>query len=425
MPEEKVFPSDSADEAYPEPSKKNLDPTCQELRNPDSIEQAKQSRKKALLQFRCRVEDAIISNYILEDTKGKITSNPKENLNPRDITLWGVPLQPSKGHEGTDIVLLKFLRSKDFKVSEAFNMLRRTLKWRKEFDVEGIADEKLDSGLENLSSVDGEDKLGRPVCYEQFGALKNREFYNKTFGTQKKHEEFVRWKIQSMEKGIQKLRFRPGGANSILQVTDLKNSPGPAMKELRSLNKKTLALFQEKYPDLIFRNIYINVPFWDFVSHSLQSQNSNSKFVFARPARVTQTLLKYIAPENIPVQYGGLKREIDDEFSPNDKVVSLSVRGGAEQIIRIPVAETGVTVVWDVAVVGYEVNYKEEFIPDDDCSYNVLLQVEKKMRESVRNSFYIYEPGKIVITIHNGTTKKKKIFFRHKTKPTLPLYILK
>lgn len=82
--------------------------------------------------------------------------------------------------------------------------------------------------------------------------------------------------------------------------------------------------------------------------------------------------------------------------------------------------------IWDVTVVGYEVSYKEEFIPDDDCSYNVLLQKEKKMRESARNSFYIYEPGKIVITIDNGaSSQKKKIFIRHKSKETLPVYSLK
>ena len=81
--------------------------------------------------------------------------------------------------------------------------------------------------------------------------------------------------------------------------------------------------------------------------------------------------------------------------------------------------------VWDATVVGFDVSYKEEFIPDDDCSYNVLLQNERKMKESARNSFYIYEPGRIVITIDNATSKNKKIFFRNKSKPTLPVYVSK
>ncbi|KAF7121391.1 hypothetical protein RHSIM_Rhsim13G0035300 [Rhododendron simsii] len=445
MPGEKVFPSeeyvyneidDEEEEeeeggtlSFQECLDGNNDTIGQESENPDSVE-LKQSRKKSLLEFRCLVEDAILSNYILGKNNGKFELPSDLRGNLREITLWGVPLLPSRGHDGTDVVLLKFLKARDFKVPEAFSMLRRTLKWRREFKVEGILDEKIDSRLENLEFIDGEDKQGRPVCYTLFGALKNKEFYKSTFGTEEKNQEFLRWKVKSMEMGIQKLGFKSGGENSILQITDLKNSPGPATKELSSLNKKIVVLFQENYPELIFRNIYVNVPFWYYVSHALHSQfisqRTKSKFIFVRPLRVTQTLLKYIAPENLPVQYGGLKRENDNEFSTDDTVLRFSVRGGTIQKIKIAVAEAGVTVIWDLTVVGYEVSYKEEFIPDDDCSYNVLLQKEKKMRESARNSFYIYEPGKIVITIYNGaSSQKKKIFIRHKSKETLPVYSLK
>ena len=79
--------------------------------------------------------------------------------------------------------------------------------------------------------------------------------------------------------------------------------------------------------------------------------------------------------------------------------------------------------VWDLSVVGWDVSYKEEFVPDDEGSYKILLQNQKRMGESVRNSFYISEPGKILITIHNGTFKKKRVLYRSKAKPTVPMYI--
>lgn len=77
--------------------------------------------------------------------------------------------------------------------------------------------------------------------------------------------------------------------------------------------------------------------------------------------------------------------------------------------------------VWDVTVVGWDVTYMEEFIPDDDCSYKILIRKEKKIEECVRNSFYINEPGKIVLTIENRTYKRKKVFYRSKIKPATPL----
>lgn len=82
------------------------------------------------------------------------------------------------------------------------------------------------------------------------------------------------------------------------------------------------------------------------------------------------------------------------------------------------------TITWDVTVVGWDVSYKEEFIPDDEGSYNILLQNQNRVGESTRNSFYISEPGKIVITVENGNFKRKRMFYRSKTRVTVPMFIL-
>lgn len=74
---------------------------------------------------------------------------------------------------------------------------------------------------------------------------------------------------------------------------------------------------------------------------------------------------------------------------------------------------------WDVTVLGWEVNYKEEFVPADEGSYTIIIQKGKKIGSqegSVRNSFCNSEPGKVVLTIENSSSKKKRIFYRYKTK---------
>lgn len=78
--------------------------------------------------------------------------------------------------------------------------------------------------------------------------------------------------------------------------------------------------------------------------------------------------------------------------------------------------------IWDLTVDGCELTYKEEFIPNDEGSYDILLKEKKKMEQSVRTSFYISEPGIIKITIDNETYKKIKVFYRYKTKATVPVY---
>lgn len=79
------------------------------------------------------------------------------------------------------------------------------------------------------------------------------------------------------------------------------------------------------------------------------------------------------------------------------------------------------SVTWDITVIGYDVAYREEFVPEDDSSYKILLQ-EKKMGEGMRNSFYIREVGKIVISIVNHSFTRKKAFYRYKTKGSMPIY---
>ena len=81
--------------------------------------------------------------------------------------------------------------------------------------------------------------------------------------------------------------------------------------------------------------------------------------------------------------------------------------------------QEGSVAVWDVAVVGWDINYKEEFVPSDEGSYTILLQKGKKMvagEEAVRNSFKNSEPGKIVLIIENPGSKKKKALMRYKVR---------
>lgn len=177
----------------------------------------------------------------------------------RDISIWGVPLLPSKGNESTNIVLLKFLRAREFKVNEALEMLKKTLQWRKEFKIDTILEEQFEADLSSAAYMCGVDRQSHTVCYNIFGVLDNEEIYDKTLGTEEKREQFLRWRVQLMERGVQKLDFKPDGVNSLVQVNDLKNSPGPARKEVRAAVNKAVTLLQDNYPEFVAKNVRISI----------------------------------------------------------------------------------------------------------------------------------------------------------------------
>lgn len=213
--------------------------------------------KKSLIELKSRLEDALNGNFLLHEEKKGVSQNF------RDITLWGVPLLPSKGHEGTDIILLKFLKAQSYKVNEALENLRQTLIWRVEQGIDDIANENLGDNkeLSKLVFIESVDNQGHPLCFNSYGGFRDKELYAKTFGTEQKRKEFLRWRIQFMEKSIKTLSFKVNGVDSFLLISDMKNAPGPgnSMKELGPISKDAVSLFQHYYPELIYKHVSCRV----------------------------------------------------------------------------------------------------------------------------------------------------------------------
>ncbi|XP_030503540.1 patellin-3 [Cannabis sativa] len=339
-------------------------------------------------------------------------------LAPEEVSIWGVPLLMD---ERSDVILLKFLRARDFKVKDAFLMLKNTVEWRKQFGIEELVDEDLGSDLDKVVFMHGVDKEGHPVCYNVYGEFQSKELYQNTFSDEEKRQMFLRKRIQFLERSIRKFDFTPGGVSTFVQINDLKNSPGPGKWELRQATKQALQLLQDNYPEFVAKQVFINVPWWYLAVNRMISpfltQRTKSKFVFAGPSKSADTLLRYIAPEQIPIKYGGLSK--DGEFGTNDAVTEVIVKPAAKHTVEFPVTESCV-LSWEVRVAGWDVKYGAEFVPSAEESYTVIIQKSRKVggnEEPVLcNSFKVGEAGKVVLTIDNSTSKKKKLLYRLKTK---------
>lgn len=192
----------------------------------------------------------------LKSTEQKALSSLKHLLSSSSdsLSIWGISLL--SGDERSDVILLKFLRARDFNPVHAHAMLLRCLEWRKDFETDVILDEDL-VGMKELEGVVaymyGIDRVGHPVCYNAYGVFKDAETYDRVFGDDEKLKRFLRWRVQVMERGIDLLQFKPGGINSIIQVTDLKDMP---KSELRVASKQILSLFQDNYPEMVARKVF-------------------------------------------------------------------------------------------------------------------------------------------------------------------------
>lgn len=192
-----------------------------------------------------------------EPVQEKIESKDESTLSlpPEEVSIYGIPLLAD---ERSDVILLKFLRARDFKVKEALTMIKNTIRWRKEFGIEELLDEKLGDELEKVVYMHGFDKENHPVCYNIYGEFQNKELYKKTFSDEEKRQNFLRWRIRFLEKSIRNLDFNNGDACTIVHVNDLKDSPGPGKWEIRQATKQALQLFQDNYPEFVAKQVILH-----------------------------------------------------------------------------------------------------------------------------------------------------------------------
>lgn len=216
----------------------------------------KESERKALFELQNKLEEAIAEGNFLKRESEEAPDQEAQDANHRDFSIWGVPLLPSKGGKSTDVVLLKFLRAREFKVKDAFEMLRNTLRWRKEAKVDSILDEDdLREEFGKAGFINGLDREGHPVCYNVLGVFQDEEISRVVFGSEEGRKKFLRSRVQIMEQGIKELVMKPGGVSSLLHITDLKDLIGLSKKEVRDTLKQAVQLLQDNYPEFVARNV--------------------------------------------------------------------------------------------------------------------------------------------------------------------------
>ncbi|CAN6932624.1 unnamed protein product [Brassica oleracea] len=362
------------------------------------------------------IEESIVSVTPPENT----VVSEAEPMEPEEVSIYGVPLLQD---ERSDVILLKFLRARDFKVKEALTMLKNTVQWRKEIKIDELVEAKAGeeaSEFEKMVFAHGVDKEGHVVIYSSYGEFQNKEL----FSDKEKLNKFLNWRIQLQEKCVRALDFSsPDAKSSFVFVSDFRNAPGLGKRALWQFIRRAVKQFEDSYPEFATRELFINVPWWYIPYYKtfgsiITSPRTRSKMVLAGPSKSADALFKYISPEQVPVKYGGLSKDIP--ISTEDTVTEAIVKPAAKYTIDLP-ASDACMLSWELRVLGADVSYGAQFEPTTEGSYAVIVSKNRRIESTdepvITESFKVGEPGKIVITIDNQTSKKKKVLYRFKTLP--------
>ncbi|KAL0437907.1 UNVERIFIED_CONTAM: Patellin-3 [Sesamum latifolium] len=136
---------------------KKTEPSFEVEKIPETskIPKLSSSERKAFKEFILLLQEAL-ENHEFSATR----SIPKLTVesSPEKVSIWGVPLLED---DRTDAILLKFLKAKNFNVGESFTMLKNTIRWRREFDVDGLMEQTgQGDDLKKVVYVHGHDREG-------------------------------------------------------------------------------------------------------------------------------------------------------------------------------------------------------------------------------------------------------------------------
>ncbi|CAI2169419.1 18740_t:CDS:2 [Funneliformis geosporum] len=221
---------------------------------------------------------------------------------PENYTLWEVALDKDSKDERLDVILIKFLRARSFDVNKSKEMMKKCIEWRIGFNADELLTETFPSSIfAKIGFIHKHDKEFRPVTYNLYGRINNQEIFGNM-------DQFIRWRMQLMEKGIKLLDF--ANVDQMIQVHDYNLVTYSSYdKTAKQASKLVTEIMQENYPEFLAVKLFVNIPWWGewifkFISMFL-SEQTKKKFVLTSADRVKEIMLALIDEENLPTFYGG------------------------------------------------------------------------------------------------------------------------
>ncbi|EGG23892.1 cellular retinaldehyde-binding/triple function domain-containing protein [Cavenderia fasciculata] len=271
---------------------------------------------------------SIEQTRILADFRVFIDQNAKEWKEKlglaSQLELWHINLEVESPLR--DMILIKFLRARDFKLDCAQTMLYNTFVWRKEFNVDNLVNEQFPE-YDNIGSI-GVDRLGRPVMYNYYCNIDvNKIFANGDVST------FLRWKVSQMETSIKSLAENGWKESQMLVVHDYKDVSLFSMdSRTKQASKQTIQLLQDNYPEILAVKYFINIPwFFERLVNLFTSERTKKKFVVCDSNSYRHHLLENIDITKLPAKYGGLNNIQQDGNNIEDTTAATTTKGDNEQ----------------------------------------------------------------------------------------------
>ncbi|KAI4503721.1 hypothetical protein M0802_001124 [Mischocyttarus mexicanus] len=232
-----------------------------------------------------------------------------------------------------DYFLLRWLKAREWNVESAEKMLRNTLQWRMQWEVDKIEEYDIPEMIEKSwpHGMSGFDKEGSPVLVVPFSGF---DLYGLLHIITKK--EIVKCLLKFLEHYVkicnEQTKKHGYLAGQVVVIYDLEgfNLKPYLYRPVAETIFTLLRIYEANYPEILKTCYVINTPrvfsfLFTIVKKFLSDYTISKIQIFkADPKKWGPALLKLIPPDQIPAHYGGTLRDPDG----NPKLITKINQGG-------------------------------------------------------------------------------------------------
>ncbi|XP_015191506.1 PREDICTED: SEC14-like protein 3 [Polistes dominula] len=304
-----------------------------------------------------------------------------------------------------DQFLIRWLKARNWNVEAAEKMLRNSLKWRKQWEVDKLVEYDEPEVMKKYGphGICGFDKEGSPVIVVIFGEF---DIYGTLHVITKK--QLIKTVIKYLERYVKiadeqskKHGFKAGQLTAIFDLEGFNLKPylwRPATETILTC----LQLYEANYPEILKVCYLINAPKVFSIGFSIAKKFLNdytiSKLHVFRPdpTKWKPAILQQISPDQLPACYGGTLKDPDgnprlitkiciggkipkemyldkvEESDESSEYTTVTIRKGDKIKLSLDSSEEGSILSWD---------FRTE---DNDIKFGILKEdASGKMTEAV------------------------------------------
>ncbi|VEN40858.1 unnamed protein product [Callosobruchus maculatus] len=286
-----------------------------------------------------------------------------------------------------DHFLLRWLRARSWNPEAAEKMLRQSMKWRQQWEVDGALKDWVPPEVlqkYHPSGTSGYDKDGAPVIVVPFAGLDVIGILHSAC-----RQDMIRMTIKVLEHNL--ALAAKTGENQVVVVFDMDgfNLRQYAWRPAAEVVISLIQMYEANYPEILKACYIINAPrvfaiAFNVIKKFLNEYTLGKIQIFkSDPKKWKPALLSNITPENLPKHYGGSLTDPDGnpryatvvkmggkvpksyytknmetpEDGPKKEYTRVVVKKGHKLTLDYIVAEEGCFLRWDFRTEGHDIRF--------------------------------------------------------------------